>query len=148
MDTEHGCVFCSNAAPGSGTCPRCGRSASQVSAPAGWYDDPSAGSSSQVRYFDGVKWTDHVAPKQQPAHPAGLDWVLPVSQSRAALWAGYLGLFSLLFWPLGPFAIWASVSTVKGERTSASWLRIVTGFLGGTLGTVVSLWFAYILSSS
>jgi hypothetical protein len=38
---------------------------SDVSAPANWYDDPEH--PTQLRYWDGVAWTDHRAPKPAPA---------------------------------------------------------------------------------
>ena len=32
--------------------------------PAGWYDDPQ--DPSQLRYWDGVVWSNHVSPKVSP----------------------------------------------------------------------------------
>lgn len=36
-------------------------------APANWYDDPHH--AEQLRYWDGSRWTEHVAPKAPPAQP-------------------------------------------------------------------------------
>lgn len=35
-----------------------------MSQQAGWYDDPEQ--PDQLRYWDGVQWTDHIAPRQKP----------------------------------------------------------------------------------
>lgn len=69
--------------------------------------------------------------------------VIPVGQSRWAIAAGYLGLVSLLFWPLGFVSIFASIKAISHQRTGATWLRIITGFLGGAVGVGVSLMFVY-----
>ncbi len=39
-----------------------------MSTPSGWYDDPQ--DSTQLRYWDGVTWTDHRTPKAPPAPAA------------------------------------------------------------------------------
>ena len=71
--------------------------------------------------------------------------VIPVGQSRWAIAAGYLGLVSLLLWPLGFVSIFASCKAISRQRTGATWLRIITGFLGGAVGVGVSLMFVYVL---
>lgn len=71
--------------------------------------------------------------------------VIPVGQSGWAIAAGYLGLVSLLFWPLGFVSIFASIKAISRQRTGATWLRIITGFLGGTVGVGVTLMFVYVL---
>src|SRR6476659_9921550 len=35
--------------------------------PSGWYDDPS--NTDMLRYWDGVSWTNHTAPKKSPTLP-------------------------------------------------------------------------------
>src|SRR5215203_12372 len=37
--------------------------------PSGWYDDPS--NPEMLRYWDGVMWTSHTAPKKSPTLPHG-----------------------------------------------------------------------------
>jgi len=69
--------------------------------------------------------------------------VIPVGQSGWAIAAGYLGLVSLLFWPLGFVSIFASIKAISRQRTGATWLRIITGFLGGAVGVGVSLMIVY-----
>jgi hypothetical protein len=41
----------------------------QSNTPAGWYPDPH-GAAQTLRYWDGVQWTDHTNPVQQPAGQA------------------------------------------------------------------------------
>jgi uncharacterized RDD family membrane protein YckC len=47
---------------------------------AGWYDDPD--NSEQLRYFDGVVWTDHVTPRRTR-------WDAPAQQAQGAPAGGY-----------------------------------------------------------
>ena len=37
--------------------------------PSGWYDDPS--NPDMLRYWDGVTWTNHTAPRKSPTLPQG-----------------------------------------------------------------------------
>lgn len=69
--------------------------------------------------------------------------VIPVGQSGWAIAAGYLGLVSLLLWPLGFVSVFASCKALSRQRTGATWLRIITGFVGGAVGVGVSLLFLY-----
>jgi hypothetical protein len=86
---------------------------------------------------------------QQPRHGAGLSTadqeaillLIPAGQSGWAIAAGYLGLVSLLLWPLGFVAILASWKSLSRARTKATMLRIVTGFVGGGVGVGVTLLF-------
>jgi hypothetical protein len=88
-------------------------------------------------------------PHQQPHHVAGastadqeaLSLLIPTGQSAWAIAAGYLGLVSLLLWPLGFVAILASWKSLSRARTKATMLRIVTGFVGGGVGVGVTLLF-------
>ncbi len=74
--------------------------------PPGWYDDP--GYPGVLRWFDGVSWTPHTAPKQGPPVPGPLDpampWLLPVGRSWQAITAGYLGLAVVVFALIPAFA--------------------------------------------
>src|SRR5688572_32884849 len=94
---------------------------------AGWYADPQEPTWT-LRYWNGSAWTEHVAPRVQappsyPGHsfpgqaPYGsvsgggeqpsdpLHWVVPAGRSWQTIAAGYVGLISLLVFPLGPVAI-------------------------------------------
>lgn len=65
---------------------------------------------------------------------------LPVNVSVWGVFAGYLGLFSFLIFPLGPFAIFCSIMTIRDLKRNPRHygkLRIITGFVGGAIGTVV-----------
>lgn len=94
--------------------------------------------------------TAGTAPMPPPKVPRNYDTeamslVIPVGQSGWAIAAGYLGLVSLLLWPLGFFSIFASIKAISRQRTGATWLRIITGFLGGAVGVGVTLMFVYVL---
>lgn len=79
-----------------------------------------------------------------PPTPLGDDpamrWVLPVGQSTWALFAGYLGLFSILCAPLGPLAMLCGVMAIldmkKNPRVSG-WGRAITGIVLGTIGSLL-----------
>jgi len=58
----------------------------------GWFADP--GNPAQTRWWDGYRWTDHVAPGN--ALNSDMRWLLPVGRPVSAIVAGYLGLFCLL----------------------------------------------------
>lgn len=130
-----------------------------MSTPApGWYPDgvtPGA-----VRWFDGVGWTAHLAPVAGPAPwpgamvaaPPGpgddsgpgsaLHWVVPVGRSWQSIAAGYVGLFSLLLWPLGPVAIWLGWwAMVRARNGGHGRGRALTGIITGAVGTVLGVWF-------
>ena len=78
-------------------------------------------------------------PPQVDSNNEMLSLLIPVGQSGWAIAAGYLGLVSLLVWPLGFIAVLASYKALSRPRTSATMLRIITGFVGGTVGIGVSL---------
>jgi Protein of unknown function (DUF2510) len=99
----------------------------------GWYRDPYLGST--LRYFDGGGWTQHTAPepRAQAAYPAvptstpvGADpsdpvhWLLPTGRTWQSIAAGYVALFAMFLWPLGPISLglglWA-LSIPKGSGT-------------------------------
>lgn len=104
----------------------------------GWYQDPS--DARFVRFYNGSQWTEHIKPAPNAPRSAdpGLAFIIPVNQSGLALAAGYLGLFSFILWPLGPFAIYAGIKARSAERVGPAGLRIATGFIGGVFGTVLT----------
>lgn len=104
----------------------------------GWYQDPS--DARFVRFYDGSQWTEHTqpAPNAPQSKDQALAFIMPVHQSGWALAAGYLGLFSFILWPLGPFGIYAAVKARSAERVGPATLRIATGFVGGAFGTVLT----------
>lgn len=129
--------------------------------PAGWYTCPA--NATRLRYFDGLQWTDHTAPRQQYAAPAAppyaqapptpgsgghprdaVHWLVPTGRTGSAIAAGYLGLFALGIWPLGPvavgFGIWALRTTRASSRHGAgrAWFAIVAGVLA-TVGMLLLL---------
>lgn len=62
---------------------------------------------------------------------------LPVNVSPWGVFAGYLGLLSIVIFPLGPFAILCSVMTIRDLKRNPHHygkLRIITGFIGGLIG--------------
>ena len=87
-------------------------------------------------------------PPRSESNNETLSLLIPVGQSGWAIAAGYLGLVSLLVWPLGFVAVLASYKALSRPRTSATMLRIVTGFVGGTVGIGISLLLLASLMSS
>jgi hypothetical protein len=86
-------------------------------------------------------------PADQPAAGFGespsdaLHWLLPLGRSWQSLVAGYLALFNLLIWPLGPVSvalgIWALVRASRdGSRGRA---RAVFAVVVGGLSTILLL---------
>ena len=65
-------------------------------------------------------------PPQVGSNNEMLSLLIPVGQSGWAIAAGYLGLVSLLVWPLGFIAVLASYKALSRPRTSATMLRIIT----------------------
>jgi len=73
---------------------------------------------------------------------------LPVNVSLWGVFAGYLGLFSVLVWPLGPFAILCSAMTIRDLRRNPRHygkIRIVTGIVGGAIGTLAIGYFLVVI---
>jgi hypothetical protein len=76
----------------------------------------------------------------QPPGSDGLEYVIPMNIEPCSTIAGYLGLFSLLFWFLGPFAmglgIWGLQRIAKDDSVRGK-SRAWTGIVLGALGTAV-----------
>ncbi len=81
-----------------------------------------------------------------PSDDGGLGYVIPMNVEPCSTIAGYLGLFSVVFVFLGPFAVilgvWglrriANDGRVKGK--SRAW----TGIVLGTIGTLLMLLIVY-----
>lgn len=125
--------------------------------PAGWYPDPVQ--PGWVRWFDGTAWTGTVSPAAQPVAPhfaqpavlpAGaahddLRWVLPVGRTWQSVAAGYVALFAVLVWPLGPACLALGVAGLRAADRKGlggrgrSWFGVVVG----ALSTLAMLWWAF-----
>ena len=71
-----------------------------------------------------------------------MHWIVPVGRSGASIAAGYVGLVSLLVWPLGPVAVGLGIwglrkARVGGHGSGRSIFGIVTGVIGSLLGVLV-----------
>ncbi|HEY8717105.1 DUF2510 domain-containing protein [Pengzhenrongella sp.] len=112
----------------------------------GWYPCPVT--PGQVRYFDGRGWTDAVlptptaaaAPAAAGAMPSDpLHWVLPTGRSGASIAAGYVGIFALFIWVLGPVSVGMGIwglrkARVGGHGSGRSIFAIVAGVVAIVLG--------------
>ena len=62
-------------------------------------------------------------------------WLLPVGRSWQSIAAGYLALFAIIVWPLGPFAlglgVWALVRSAreKAHGTGRAVFAVIVGLL-------------------
>jgi hypothetical protein len=96
-----------------------------------------------------------MVPGRYPAAPTGpaadfgprtvTHWLLPVGRSWQSLVAGYLALFAIILWPLGPFAlglgVWALVRSVreKAHGTGRAVFAVIVGLLATFLLVAVLL---------
>ena len=65
--------------------------------PPGWYPDGVTPDS--VRWFDGLRWTEHVRPASFGSDlgpSSAVHWLVPVGRSWQSITAGYLGLLGLV----------------------------------------------------
>ena len=76
------------------------------------------------------------APDRPGAHPTdALHWIAPVGRSWQSIVAGYVGLFSLLLWPLGVVAIGLGFWALRvGRRGGHGRGRAVFAIIAGALG--------------
>lgn len=125
---------------------------SQNLPPAGWYPDSSMVNT--VRYWDGLEWTDDVAPasgktplnNSVPQNKVGADpsdpmhWLVPTGRSGVAIAAGYLGLVSLFLVFLGPVAILFGILGLRSADKNGTHGRgrAWFGIIAGIFGTVVT----------
>ncbi len=130
---------------------------------AGWYADPQEPTWT-LRYWNGSAWTEHVAPRvqvapaapgysspgqgtygsasgggEQPSDP--LHWVVPAGRSWQTIAAGYVGLISLVAFPLGPIAIALGVLGLRAANRQGSHGRgrAVFGIVAGCIGSLVGI---------
>jgi hypothetical protein len=76
------------------------------------------------------------APERPGAHPTdALHWIAPVGRSWQSIVSGYVGLFSLLLWPLGVVAIGLGFWALRvGRRGGHGRGRAVFAIIAGALG--------------
>jgi hypothetical protein len=117
--------------------------------PPGWYDDRVT--PGVLRWFDGARWTPHVAPTMHQALPVPsegdtpsdpLHWVVPVGRSWQSVLAGYVGIFALFLWALGPVSIWLGVLGLRRARTGGHGSgRAIFAIVAGVLASVAGVAF-------
>lgn len=79
----------------------------------------------------------------RPGDP--VHWLLPTGRSWQSIVAGYVGLFALLIWPLGPVAVGLGLWAIrKGSDGGHGRGRAVFAVVVGTAATVL---LAYLLAS-
>ncbi len=120
-----------------------------MSQPSGWYDDPQ--NPANLRYWDGVLWSDHVVPKQAaPSQPAPQPLGPVDSSSAAAPWStppqtmapgtysapptnyGYGAAPELSTWaPMGRV-------TTDGRSIAEPWQRLVAAILDNLILGIVT----------
>ena len=140
-------------------------STTPASAVPGWYSDPHG--QAPLRFFDGVEWTHHVAAAPATSGPAftgtaagfgspswaaqapigsspadPVHWLLPTGRTWQSIAGGYVALFAIVLWFLGPVALglglWALSASSKGGahgRGRAIFAIVVGAF--ATLGMLV-----------
>jgi hypothetical protein len=82
------------------------------------------------------------APAQDEHGPSdAMHWLLPVGRSGASIAAGYVAIFAMFVWPLGPVAlglgIWALARARQGGHGRG---RAVFAVVAGALATLGFVW--------
>ncbi|MBU2666883.1 zinc-ribbon domain-containing protein [Actinoplanes bogorensis] len=142
------CTSCGTGLPDQAAfCPRCGSPALSAdhTANAGFGAPPPAGPPGAYGPPPGPPPTAAgsragvgVAPSD-PVH-----WLVPTGRSWQSIASGYLGLFGLFIWILGPFAlglgIWAVVRSLNEPGVHGRG-RAIFGIVAGVIGTLFMLMF-------
>jgi len=83
-------------------------------------------------------------PPPKPQTDESLKWVLPIGRSGLAIAAGYLGIFSILFFP-APIALVVGILALRDLKKNPTkggigraWLGVIAGALG-TIALIVGL---------
>jgi uncharacterized RDD family membrane protein YckC len=122
--------------------------------PSGWYDDPN--DADQLRYWDGVVWTDHVAPRKSPT--VEQSWIgMPHEVSNPTSLAGQAQQREQTGWP-GQLdrqqkpgtPQWPGVqlgrpqpTTPDGAVLSGWWRRVVARVVDGIICGLVTVAVTY-----
>lgn len=120
--------------------------------PANWYPDPTH--PAMLRYWDGLRWTEHTAPAVAPLAPKedlgpsnALHYVVPVGRSFESVLAPYIGLFAV-FLGLIPFVglalvgitIWLGIAALrKAKKGGHGTGRAITALVFAAIGLVISV---------
>jgi hypothetical protein len=132
----------------------------------GWYSDPHQVGT--LRYFDGATWTQHVAPApvavsmatvggpapfavHGPAGSPGIGadpsdpvhWLLPTGRTWQSIAAGYVALFGMLLWVLGPVAVCLGIFALNASHKGGAHGRgrAVFAIVVGGLETIAMIFF-------
>lgn len=97
---------------------------SRPAAPPGWYPHPSMAGTQ--RYWDGARWTDHVAPM------APSNWMAQAASTAKLETWGWLGAF---FFPIVGIVIGIMLLSRPGKN-AGGWI------LGISAGWILLVWFA------
>jgi hypothetical protein len=85
------------------------------------------------------------------ASEGGLQFIVPTGRtSKAALVAGYLGLFGLIFLPFGPVALVLGILGVRDLKRNPhknGWGRAITGIVLGGLLTLAALCWVFVVAT-
>ncbi len=114
------------------------------SSPAGWYADPYG--QGTMRFYDGAAWTSHVTPAQKqaglgssPSDP--VHWLVPTGRTWQSVTAGYVALFAVVLWVLGPVALWLGVWGLRASARSVAHGRgrAIFAIIVGALSSLAAL---------